>query len=308
MDNSKKKWLRNFLTENKELILENNYTELYKKLDSYKYRENTGIVTSLLFKTGINPLDYMSEIPPYMFYNSGINTIDIPPNITKIEYDAFYRCTSLTSITIPESVTSIGAGAFDGCASLKILNIPSNLNNFNVETFPPALSAIQLPATVNLILSSKTNTKNILSKIKYPIWIGSKQFINGNKLFKELYPELNPLTLYRVRGHLRTLIAKKSSRAKKTGVAIYLPLNAGLQGSDCPCFFETLQDANNFISNCEYLGVLTPGIAHPYMATLTSKDTSFTLINTDVGKCLIQGWRDRNIPSSAIVQQNYITR
>ncbi len=51
-------------------------------------------------------------------YENGQGVITFDGNVTKIESQAFYNCSSLTKITIPESVTSIGKGAFDGCSSL----------------------------------------------------------------------------------------------------------------------------------------------------------------------------------------------
>lgn len=57
----------------------------------------------------------------------GCNTTVIPKGVTRIEYDAFYMCTGLTSIEIPNSVTSFGGQAFYGCSGLTSLVVePGN--------------------------------------------------------------------------------------------------------------------------------------------------------------------------------------
>ena len=48
-------------------------------------------------------------------------------SVTTIGYDAFYKCTSLTSITIPENVTSIGEYAFQYCNALANITIPEGV-------------------------------------------------------------------------------------------------------------------------------------------------------------------------------------
>lgn len=53
----------------------------------------------------------------------GIDSFQIPTNVTKIEAGAFKDCISLTSIEIPTSVTEIGGGAFFRCISLTSIEI-----------------------------------------------------------------------------------------------------------------------------------------------------------------------------------------
>ena len=49
-------------------------------------------------------------IDPELFYCSGIESIEIHPNITEIGYWAFWGCQNLKRLAIPESVTQIGYG------------------------------------------------------------------------------------------------------------------------------------------------------------------------------------------------------
>ena len=49
-------------------------------------------------------------LSPELFYGSGIESIDIPSNITEIGYWAFWGCKHLKYLVIPESVTSLGYG------------------------------------------------------------------------------------------------------------------------------------------------------------------------------------------------------
>ena len=55
--------------------------------------------------------------------------------VTGIGYQAFYKCTSLTSVTIGNSVTSIGSEAFRECTSLTSVTIPDSVTRIGDVAF-----------------------------------------------------------------------------------------------------------------------------------------------------------------------------
>ena len=71
----------------------------------------------------------------------------IPDSVTRIGYEAFLDCSSLTSVTIPASVSSIGSQAFWGCSSLTSVVIPAGVTSIGSYAFwgCPGLH-IQAPA------------------------------------------------------------------------------------------------------------------------------------------------------------------
>ena len=56
-----------------------------------------------------------------------MESIIIPNNVTKIEYDAFEHCTNLKSITFPDTLTEIERTAFYKCTSLRNITLPANV-------------------------------------------------------------------------------------------------------------------------------------------------------------------------------------
>ena len=63
--------------------------------------------------------DTVSSIGRLAFAESGLKEIEIPENVTSIEYGAFMGCAALEDVTIPETVSSIGTKAFEGTPWLK---------------------------------------------------------------------------------------------------------------------------------------------------------------------------------------------
>ena len=73
-------------------------------------------------------------IPDNAFSESGLTSITLTNNITRIGDSAFRGCDGLTAIDIPNSVTFIGSFAFDECSSLMKVHIGKGLKVFGTET------------------------------------------------------------------------------------------------------------------------------------------------------------------------------
>lgn len=119
----------------KESLEDYNFTVLYRY--AYNYLDLTKIhtVTELLYTLGINPLIYLDYIPKYFLAWTGIESIDIPDHIRRIEDSAFYSCKSLTSVIIPYGVPSIDHYTFYNCKSLTNIIIPNSVTSIGEFAF-----------------------------------------------------------------------------------------------------------------------------------------------------------------------------
>lgn len=67
--------------------------------------------------------------------SNNITSYIIPESVTKIEYEAFRDCRSLTEVTIPNGITNIGYNAFKDCSSLKEVIMPNSVRNLGQSIF-----------------------------------------------------------------------------------------------------------------------------------------------------------------------------
>ena len=107
------------------------------------------IPTTLTFAssgTGISVTGYANSTQP-------TGALLIPPGVTAIGSNAFYKCTGLTSVTLPQSLVVIGASAF-GESMLSSIQFPDSVTNIGTEAF------------TNTNLTTAVRLKTATSKMK----------------------------------------------------------------------------------------------------------------------------------------------
>jgi hypothetical protein len=125
---------------------------------------------------------------------SSLTSITIPDSVTSIRDAAFYGCSSLTSITIPDSVTSIGSGAFGACSSLTSITIPDSVTSIGSGAFGACstLTSITIPDSVTSIGSEAFRNCRSLTSITIPdgvTSIGSSAFRDCRSLTSITIPD-----------------------------------------------------------------------------------------------------------------------
>lgn len=92
-------------------------------------------------------------IEKYMFYETHLQNILLPSNVTYIAPFAFGKCSDLTSVNIPEGVTILDAGVFDGCSALKNVILPESLTTMGDYMFVgcSSLESITIPDGVTAL-------------------------------------------------------------------------------------------------------------------------------------------------------------
>jgi len=156
--------IKNFLKEYAPNINQRQFDLIYRKWFSDEVAP-TKVLTELLYKSGVDPLEYMTVIPTYYARNSDkVDSIFIPSNIAEIADNAFedsnlrqlnfsepmqckfigqfaFARTRIKKISIPDSVRRVEDHAFDECYDLKEVSIPGKFGFYlNSRVFKNCLN------------------------------------------------------------------------------------------------------------------------------------------------------------------------
>ena len=87
------------------------------------------------------------------FYGTGLKTVNLTGQVSRIEDHAFLRCKSLTDVTIGSNVSYLGDYAFEYCSGLKTVTIEEGLSNIGNSAFSDctALKQVILPQSLTSI-------------------------------------------------------------------------------------------------------------------------------------------------------------
>ena len=146
-------WVSGYIREYglKEDLITNNIKRIYKKDFGPNYHNVIPRISKLLYSIGIDPLDYMDEVPEaFILGCDEIQSFTIPNHIKRIGSDAFLGCNGLTNITIPNSVTGIDDGAFYSCDKLMTVTIGNNVTYIDSYAFYECgnLKSVTIPNSV----------------------------------------------------------------------------------------------------------------------------------------------------------------
>ena len=98
--------------------------------DAAPFYSTSSQITSFTFG------DKVELVPAYICKNmSKLETIVLPPSVSRLGQNAFMYCTSLKSINLPQTQKTLPVGIFEGCTSLESIELPATLTTFSTDVF-----------------------------------------------------------------------------------------------------------------------------------------------------------------------------
>ena len=110
------------------------------------------------------------------FRGSAITSIVIPSTVQRIEYEAFFSCSSLISVTLPEGLTYIGDYAFKSCKKLPNITIPSTIISMGDRAFVDDINLTK-------IVWNAKHCTDFTSTFAAPFWNENSLWNNKNYYF-----------------------------------------------------------------------------------------------------------------------------
>lgn len=148
---------KTFLSTHSNLLKSGDIKSLYNKIvEGYitkNYNYLISEVSQILINSGVNPLDYLNDVPQNFLFDSDVTSIKIPSNITKISMHSF-AYSNVESIKIPNSVDFMGINAFQECKKLKSITFSNALKTIpkNICLDCTSLSYVGIPEGVEEIM------------------------------------------------------------------------------------------------------------------------------------------------------------
>lgn len=147
---------KTFLSVHSNLLKSGDIKSLYNKIiEGYvtkNYNYLISEVSQILINSGINPLDYLDEVPENFLFDSDVTSIKIPSHITEISMHSF-AYSKVESIKLPNSVTYMGINVFQDCKELKSITFSNALKEIpkNACLDCTSLSYVGIPEGVKII-------------------------------------------------------------------------------------------------------------------------------------------------------------
>lgn len=175
--------LKDFISQNAQDINARNFEEVYSKfLNIFPHANDIeGALTDLLLRNGINPLQYLENVPENFAYDAGIKEIVIPDHIQIIGHNAFINCNILEKVKIGENVRTISYYAFSRCRLLRDINIPNKVECIKIGAFEfcDSLVNLTLPDSLEYLDACAFENCSLLQKVVLP----SKLSYMGSSIF-----------------------------------------------------------------------------------------------------------------------------
>lgn len=94
----------------------------------------------------------VTKIEEGAFYNSGIESVDMPDTVSSMEYEVFRECRKLSTVQLPKSLTEIPYSTFLGCWALANVVIPTGVTSIGMYAFRECLiESLEIPTGVTSI-------------------------------------------------------------------------------------------------------------------------------------------------------------
>ena len=176
--------LSDIIRDNKELLNQRNFDDLYKIIP----RDLKATFTDTLYSLKVDPIRYFEDtIPTHFLYECGPSGENVPtqmilPNhIKTIAHHAFKSCYVLKYIVLSQ-VEDVEQEAFEDCAALKEVVFSEGLYKIHMEAFKDceSLTKSDLPYSVEIIEQSAFENCFNLRKVTYA---GSKEDWSYNRIY-----------------------------------------------------------------------------------------------------------------------------